>query len=196
MFSSIRNHLLEVASAGYNAGNQFLDALAYYRFTKLNLPVLSISLPAVSGTEMFHHQKEMLSTLRVTQGFELLPTITVFKLIECFHQTQKICPSISYLRKIVNQISSSSSSSEKTHSIESSAANWLGQETGTYIPLSALLQGLSIETIATLVYNKLTEKEQTKSSAAKEQDSGIGQKRVLNKTHDKSESEDITKFYS
>ncbi|CAF0911476.1 unnamed protein product [Adineta steineri] len=173
MFSSIRNHLLEVASAGYNAGNQFLDALAYYRFTKLNLPVLSISLPAVSGTEMFHHQKEMLSTLRVTQGFELLPTITVFKLIECFHQTQKICPSISYLRKIVNQISSSSSSSEKTHSIESSAANWLGQETGIYIPLSALLQGLSIETIATLVYNKLTEKEQTKSSAAKEQDSGF-----------------------
>ncbi|CAF0854062.1 unnamed protein product, partial [Adineta steineri] len=49
--------------------------------------------------------------------------------------------------------------------------NWLGQETGIYISLTDLLQGLSIETIATLVYNKLNEKEQTKSSAAKEQDS-------------------------
>ncbi|CAF1507261.1 unnamed protein product, partial [Adineta steineri] len=49
--------------------------------------------------------------------------------------------------------------------------NWLGQETGIYIPLVDLLQGLSIETIAKLVYNKLNEKEQTKSSAAKEQDS-------------------------
>ncbi|CAF0867608.1 unnamed protein product [Adineta steineri] len=70
MFSSIRNHLREVSSDGYNADNQFLDALAHYRFAKLNLPVLSISLPAVSGAEMFHHQKEMLSTLSVTQGFQ------------------------------------------------------------------------------------------------------------------------------
>ncbi|CAF4146751.1 unnamed protein product, partial [Adineta steineri] len=244
MFSSIRNHLLEVASAGYNAGNQFLDALAHYRCTKLNLPALSISLPAVSGAGMFHRHKEMLSTLSVTQGFELMPTVTVFELIEYFHQTQKICPcpvifavnwqtlhrnypslATSYLRKIVDQrykemkfgqIASSSSSSGKNNSIESSmnkketiiertqsavarllgaasvdrividrslvsqgmdslAAvslyNWLGQETGIYIPLVDLLQGLSIETIATLVYNKLNEKEQTKSSAAKEQDS-------------------------
>ncbi|CAF0867612.1 unnamed protein product [Adineta steineri] len=52
-----------------------------------------------------------------------------------------------------------------------SLANWLSQETGIYIPLVDLLQGLSIETIAILVYNKLNEKEQTTSSATKEQDS-------------------------
>ncbi|CAF0884818.1 unnamed protein product [Adineta steineri] len=169
MFSSIQNHLLEVSSAGYNAGNQFLDALAHYRFEKLNLPALSINLSAVSGAEMFHHHKEMLIA-------------------------------ISYLRKIVNQISSSSSSSEKTNSTESSmnkketiiertqstvarllgaasidrividcslvsqgmnslAAvslyNWLGQETDIYIPLVDLLQEHSIETIATAIHNKL-----------------------------------------
>ncbi|CAF1114673.1 unnamed protein product [Adineta steineri] len=245
MFSSIRNHLLEVASAGYNAGNQFLDALAHYRFAKLNLPALSISLPAVSGAGMFHRHKEMLSTLKVTQGFELMPTVTVFELIECFHQTQKICPcpvifavnwqilhrkystlATSYLRKIVEQrykkmkldqtSSTSSSSSGKNNSSElhinkketiiertqrtvaqllgaasvdrilidrslvsqgmdSLAAislyNWLGQETGIYIPLIDLLQGLSIETIATLVYNKLNEKEQTTSLTTKGHDS-------------------------
>ncbi|CAF4035506.1 unnamed protein product [Adineta steineri] len=244
MFSSIRNHLLEVSSAGYNAGNQFLDALAHYRFEKLSLPALSISLPAVSGAGMFHRHKEMLSTLKETQGFELMPTITVFELIESFHQTQKICPcpvifavnwqtlhrnyptlATSFLRKIVDQrykemkfdqIASSSSSSGKNNSTESSmnkketiiertqsavarllgatsvdrividrslvsqgmdslAAvslyNWLGQETGIYIPLVELLHGLSIETIAILVYNKLNEKEQTTSSTTKEHDS-------------------------
>ncbi|CAF0774964.1 unnamed protein product [Adineta steineri] len=236
MFSSIRNHLHEGSSAGYNAANQFLDALAYYHFTKLTLPALSISLSSVSGAEMFHHQKEMLSTLSVTQGFELMPTITVFELIESFHQTQKICPcsvifavnwqtlhrnyptlATSYLRKIVDQrykemkfdqISSSSGKNnsteysmskketiiERTQSavarllgatsvdrividrslvsqgMDSLAAvslyNWLGQETGIYIPLVDFLQGLSIERIATLVYNKLNEKEQTTSSSA------------------------------
>ncbi|CAF1329463.1 unnamed protein product, partial [Adineta steineri] len=242
MFSSIRNHLLEVSSAGYNAGNQFLDALAHYRFSKLNLPALSISLPAVSGAGMFHRHKEMLSTLKETQGFELMPTITVFELIESFHQTQKICPcpvifavnwqtlhrnyptlATSFLRKIVDQrykemkfdqISSSSSGKnnstdssmnkketiiERTQSavarllgatsvdrividrslvsqgMDSLAAvslyNWLGQETGIYIPLVELLHGLSIETIAILVYNKLNEKEQTTSSTTKEHDS-------------------------
>ncbi|CAF1563645.1 unnamed protein product, partial [Adineta steineri] len=171
-----------------------------------------------------------------------MPTITVFEIIECFHQAQKICPcpvifavnwqilygkyatlATTYLRKIVDQRHkemkfdqiSSSSSSEKNNSTESSmnkketiiertqsavarllgaasvdrividrslvsqgmdslAAvslyNWLGQETGIYIPLADLLQGLSVEKIGTLVYNKLNEKEQTKSSAAKEQD--------------------------
>ncbi|CAF1259407.1 unnamed protein product [Adineta steineri] len=229
MFSSIRNHLLEVASAGYNAGNQFLDALAHYRFEKLNLPALSISLPAVSGAGMFHRHKEMLSTLKETQGFELMPTVTVFELIECFHQTQKICPcpvifavnwqtlhrnypslATSYLRKIVDQRYKemkfdqiSLTSSEKSNSavssmnkkeaiierIQSAVARLLGaasvdrividqslvsqgQETGVYIPLVDLLQGLSIETIGTLVYNKLNEKEQTTSSSAtKEYDS-------------------------
>ncbi|CAF1055668.1 unnamed protein product [Adineta steineri] len=235
MFSSIRNHLLEVASAGYNAGNQFLDALAHYRFEKLNLRALSISLPAVSGAGMFHRHKEMLSTLKVTQGFELMPTVTIFEIIKCFHQTQRICPcpvifavnwqilhrnyptlATSYLRKVVHQrykemkfdhISSSgknnstkSSMNKKETIIERTQSavarllgaasvdrslvsqgmdslapvslyNWLGLETGIYIPLVDLLQGLSIETIATIIYNKLNEKEQTTSSAIKEYDS-------------------------
>ncbi|CAF1139592.1 unnamed protein product [Adineta steineri] len=92
MFSSIRNHLLEMASSGYNAGNQFLDVLAHYRSEKLNLPVLSISLPAVSGAGMFHRQRDMLSTLQSTHGFELLPPIAVFELIERFHTNQTTCP--------------------------------------------------------------------------------------------------------
>ncbi|CAF1255809.1 unnamed protein product [Adineta steineri] len=49
---------------------------------------------------------------------------------------------------------------EGVHSLAAvSLYNWLGQETGIYIPLVDLLQGLSIEKIATLVYNKLNEKE-------------------------------------
>ncbi|CAF1464972.1 unnamed protein product [Adineta steineri] len=226
MFRSVRNHLLEVASAGYNAGNQFLDALAHYRFAKLNLPAFSISLPAVSGAGMFHRHKEMLSTLKVTQGFELIPTICPCPVIfavnwQILHRNYTTLAT-SYLRKIVgarykemkfDQISSSTSSGKRNstesimnkketiiertqstdvrlldaarvdrividHSLVSlgmdslaavSLYNWLGQETGVYIPLVDLLQGLSI---ATLVYNELNKKEQTTSSSAtKEYDS-------------------------
>ncbi|CAF1458927.1 unnamed protein product [Adineta steineri] len=91
VFSSTRNHLLEVASSGYNAGNQFLDALAHYRMTQLSLPALSVSLPAISGAGMFHRQRDMLSTLQSTHGFEVLPPIAVFELIERFHTNQKTC---------------------------------------------------------------------------------------------------------
>ncbi|CAF1173402.1 unnamed protein product [Adineta steineri] len=219
MFSSIRNYLLKVSSVGCNASNQFLDALAHYRFTILNLPALSISLSAVSGAGMFHRHKEMLSTLKETQDFELMPTITVFELIECFHQAQKICScpvifavnwqtlhrnypilATSYLRKIVDQISSSSlsgknnsteSSMNKKETIieqtQSAVARLLGAASVDRIVIDRSLVsqsmdslaavslynwlGLSIDTIATLVYNKLNEKEQTTSSAAKEQDS-------------------------
>ncbi|CAF4234209.1 unnamed protein product, partial [Adineta steineri] len=92
MFSSIRNHLLELAAAGYNAGNQFLDALAHYRTIKLNLPALSVSLPAVSGAGMFHRHRDALISLQLTQGFELVPTVAVFELIEQFQANQNICP--------------------------------------------------------------------------------------------------------
>ncbi|CAF1230240.1 unnamed protein product [Adineta steineri] len=92
MFSSIRNHLLDVSSADYNTGNQFIDVLAHYRSTKLNLPALSISLPAVSGAGMFHRQRDMLTTLQSRHGFEVLPPIAVFELIERFHANQKTCP--------------------------------------------------------------------------------------------------------
>ncbi|CAF4349813.1 unnamed protein product, partial [Adineta steineri] len=47
--------------------------------------------------------------------------------------------------------------------------NWLGQETGVYIPLVDLLQGYSIETIATVIHNKLNERHQVVSSTTKEE---------------------------
>ncbi|CAF1036440.1 unnamed protein product [Adineta steineri] len=236
MFSSIRNHLLEVASSGYNAGNQFLDALAHYRMTQQNLPALSVSLPAVSGAGMFHRQRDMLSTLQSTHGFEVLPPIAVFELIERFHANQKTCPCpvifavnwqtlyerrhklpIFQLNKIVEEryiitkltnISTTSTGlncsitsnlnrkeaiieriqmavarllgsadferilvdrSLISQGMDSLAAlslyNWLGQETSVYIPLVDLLQGYSIETIATVIHNKLNERHQVASSS-------------------------------
>ncbi|CAF1390151.1 unnamed protein product [Adineta steineri] len=166
----------------------------------------------------------MLNILKVTQDIELMPIVTVFKLIECFHQTQKICPcpvifavnwqilygnyptlATSYLRKIEKSNSAASTMNKKESIIERTQStvarllgaasvdriaidrslvsqgmdslaavslyNWLGLETGIYIPLVDLLQGHSIETIGTLVYNKLNEKEQTTSSATKGHDS-------------------------
>ncbi|CAF0947091.1 unnamed protein product [Adineta steineri] len=240
MFSSIRNHLLEVASSGYNAGNQFLDALAHYRMTQQNLPALSVSLPAVSGAGMFHRQRDMLSTLQSTHGFEILPPIAVFELIERFHTNQKTCPCpvifavnwqtlyerrhklpIFQLNKIVearysfmkliNTLTTSTGINSATTSnlnrketiieriqmavarllgavdidrilvdrslirqgMDSLAAlslyNWLEQETGVYIPLVDLLQGYSIETIGTVIHNKLNERHRVESSTTKEE---------------------------
>ncbi|CAF1457732.1 unnamed protein product, partial [Adineta steineri] len=240
MFSSIRNHLLELASAGYNAGNQFLDALAHYRMQKLNLPALSISLPAVSGAGMFHRQREWLTSFQTTQGFELVPTVIVFELIEHFHKHQNTCPcpiifavnwqtlyerrhklatfqltQIAQQRYVEMKLSNTSISSkidgtansdlnqketiiERTQEavarllgagsvdrilidrslvsqgMDSLAAislyNWLGQEIGIYIPLADLLQGYSIETIATIIYNKLHDQQQVTTAITKEHD--------------------------
>ncbi|CAF1379504.1 unnamed protein product [Adineta steineri] len=239
MFSSIRNHLLEVASSGYNAGNQFLDALAHYRTIQQNLPALSVSLPAVSGAGMFHRQRDMLSTLQSTHGFEVLPPIAVFELIERFHANQKTCPCpvifavnwqtlyerrhklpIFQLNKIVKERYTTMKLANKTTSTEINSTttsnlnrketiieriqmtvarilgaadidrilvnrslvsqgmdslaalslyNWLGQETSVYIPLVDLLQGYSIETIATVIHNKLNERLQVVSPTSKEE---------------------------
>ncbi|CAF1285376.1 unnamed protein product [Adineta ricciae] len=231
MFSSIRNHLLEVSSAGYNAGNQFLDALANYRMSELHLPALSISLPAVSGAGMFHRHKDALISLQKTQGFELVPTKAVFELIERVHEYQKISSypvifavnwqtlyekrhnlATTFLTEIVekryiemklNEISSTSSEINNTKNIDFnqkeniiertratvarllgaptvdriiidkslvsqgmdslgavSLYNWLGQETSIFIPIADLLQGLSIEAIGTIIYDKLNERRQ------------------------------------
>ncbi|CAF1440359.1 unnamed protein product, partial [Adineta steineri] len=244
MFSSIRNHLLELASASYNAGNQFLDALAHYRTIKLNLPALSVSLPAVSGAGMFHRQREWLTSFQTTHGFELVPTVAVFELIEHFQANQNICPCpvifaanwqtlyerrqklpTFHLSKIVEEryaamnltdtsVTSSginstidSSFNQKEIIIERTQAavsrllgatnvdrilvdrplvsqgmdslaalslyNWLGQETGIFIPLVDLLQGFSIETIATVVHKKLNERHEIVSLTTKEQDFNI-----------------------
>ncbi|CAF1541341.1 unnamed protein product, partial [Rotaria sordida] len=51
--------------------------------------------------------------------------------------------------------------------------NWLGQETGIFIPLVDLLQGFSIGTIATVIHKKLNERHETVSSTTKEQDLNI-----------------------
>ncbi|CAF4087291.1 unnamed protein product [Adineta steineri] len=241
MFSSIRNHLLELASASYNAGNQFLDALAHYRMKELNLPALSVSLPAVSGAGMFHRQREWLTSFQTTQGFEVVPTVTVFELIEHFQANQKMCPcpvifAVNWqtlyqrrqklptfnLSKIVeeryaamNLPNTSSTSSGLNSTIDSnlnqkeiiiertqaavsrllgatnvdrilvdrslvsqgmdslaalSLYNWLGQETGIFIPLVDLLQGFSIETIAAVIHKRLNERHEIVSSTSKEQD--------------------------
>ncbi|CAF0930134.1 unnamed protein product [Adineta steineri] len=244
MFSSIRNHLLEMASAGYNAGNQFLDILAHYRITKFNLPALSVSLPAVSGAGMFHRQRDLLTSFQMTQGFELVPTVIVFELIERFHANQKICPcpiifavnwqtlhqrrrrlATFHLSKIVEErhaamkltnVSTASSGINSTadtfldrretimeriqvavarllgavsvdrilldrslvsqgmDSLTSlSLYNWLEHETGVPIPLVDLLQGFSIEKIATVVHNKLQERHQVVVSTTQQQDMNI-----------------------
>ncbi|CAF1056967.1 unnamed protein product [Adineta steineri] len=244
MFSSIRNHLLELAAASYNAGNQFLDALAHYRMIELNLPALSVSLPAVSGAGMFHRHRDALISLQLTQGFELVPTVAVFELIEHFQANQNICPCpvifaanwqtlyerrqklpTFHLSKIVEEryaamnltdtsVTSSginstidSSFNQKEIIIERTQAavsrllgatnvdrilvdrplvsqgmdslaalslyNWLGQETGIFIPLVDLLQGFSIETIATVVHKKLNERHEIVSLTTKEQDFNI-----------------------
>ncbi|CAF3952735.1 unnamed protein product [Adineta steineri] len=244
MFSSIRNHLLEAVAAGYNAGNQFLDALAYYRMTQLNLPALSVGLPAVSGAGMFHRRRELLASLINTLGYEVVPTVVVFELIERFHAHQKTCPcpvvfavnwQILYenlyklptfnLNKIVkerykamqltnksalssglnNAVNSNLNQKETiiartqiavgrilgaadvdrvlvnrsltSQGMDSLAAlslyNWLGQETGIRIPLADLLQGFSIETIATVIHNKLNERQKTSSSTTEEHNMNI-----------------------
>ncbi|UJR12906.1 hypothetical protein I4U23_017080 [Adineta vaga] len=216
MFSSIRNHLLELAAASYNAGNQFLDALAHYRVTKLHIPALSVGLPAVSGAGMFHRHRDALISLQVTQGFELVPTT--------LYQRHQKLPTF-HLRKIVEEryaamnltnalttssgvnITTDSNFNQKETIIERTQAavsrllgatnvdrilidrslvsqgmdslaalslyNWLGQETGIFIPLVDLLQGFSIETIATVIHKKLNERYEVVSSANKEQDMNI-----------------------
>lgn len=93
MFSSVRNHLLDPGSAGYNAGNEFLDALAFYRTRYLQQSALSISLPAISGAGMFHRQRHVLMDLYSNQGFETLPTLGTFELIERLFLKQNNCPS-------------------------------------------------------------------------------------------------------
>ncbi|CAF3339351.1 unnamed protein product, partial [Rotaria sp. Silwood2] len=82
MFSSIRNHLIDPGSSGYNAGNEFFEALAHYRREHLQLPALAIALPAVSGAGMFHRQQVILNNLLIAQGIEMLPTVATFDLVE------------------------------------------------------------------------------------------------------------------
>lgn len=92
MLSSLRNHMINVGSASYNAGNEFLDALAHYRREQLQLPAICISLPAISGAGIFHQRRNVLSSLFSSLGFETLPTGIAFELLEKFFVTQRHCP--------------------------------------------------------------------------------------------------------
>ncbi|CAF2896679.1 unnamed protein product [Rotaria sp. Silwood2] len=88
MFSSIRNHLIDPGSSGYNAGNEFFEALAHHRREHLQLPALSVALPAVSGAGMFHRQQTLLNSLLTAQVIEALETVPTFEIIELLFNMQ------------------------------------------------------------------------------------------------------------
>ncbi|CAF4205444.1 unnamed protein product [Rotaria sp. Silwood2] len=89
MFSSLRNHIADLGQSNYNAGNNFLDALAYWRLNCRNLPALSVSLPAISGAGYLHNNAESIVKLMQEQGILLMPAIYVFKMIEKLHYIQQ-----------------------------------------------------------------------------------------------------------
>ena len=93
MFSSIRNHLSDLGSANYNAGNNFLDSLAHFR-QQLNLPALSVSIPGISDAGYVEQKKDMLSDHIFEAGNFLIPAQYLFELIEKFHvnERQVSCP--------------------------------------------------------------------------------------------------------
>ncbi|UJR34436.1 hypothetical protein I4U23_021843 [Adineta vaga] len=233
MFSSVRNHMVDFGSAGYNAGNEFLDALTHYRSKILHQPTLSISLPAISGAGMFHRERNILSQLYSSHGFETVPTVITFELIDrlFINQQRNSCPIIfacnwkimgasankdhlaTYqLTQLVaqqqmaqeNEYDSSAkvqigirtmqvdevidrtqatvarllgSSNVERIEIERSLLaqgmdslagvslyNWLGQYFGIFIPLSDILQGITIQNIAKHILDKLEEQKQTTTS--------------------------------
>ncbi|CAF3817106.1 unnamed protein product [Rotaria sordida] len=89
MFSSIRNHIADTGQSNYNAGNNFLDALAHWRWYSKKVPALSISLPAISGAGYLQQHGQSVAQLMQEQGIHLLPTIYVFKMIEELHRIQQ-----------------------------------------------------------------------------------------------------------
>jgi aryl carrier-like protein len=225
LFSSIRNHLIDLAASGDNAGNQFLDAIALYRARQLRLPALSISLPAVNNTDIFHRDSNMSISCQKKDHFEQVPAAAIFELIERFHVDQMNCPcpiifavnwekfeqnvckassyqlckfveqrhsaldhsttasfdinaigsNDSHLETIVERIKPvvarllgaasvdcvSVNRSLVSQGMDSLAAialhNWLGHETNVFVPLVDLLQGISIQSIAAYVCDKLKE---------------------------------------
>ncbi|CAF0885328.1 unnamed protein product [Didymodactylos carnosus] len=89
MLSSIRNHMSDVGQSNYTAGNNFLDAIAHWRFNCKNLPALSVSLPAISGAGYIHKNPgDLVQTLQ-SKGIFLMPAVYVFKMIEQLHFIQQ-----------------------------------------------------------------------------------------------------------
>lgn len=89
MFSSIRNHIPGVGQSNYNAGNHFLDSLAYYRLNSLKLPAISMGLPAISGAGYLHNNAQTTVELMDEQGVYLMPFHNVFQMIEQFQYLQR-----------------------------------------------------------------------------------------------------------
>ncbi|CAF1196895.1 unnamed protein product [Adineta steineri] len=83
MFSSIRNHIPDVGQSNYNAGNNFLDSLAYWRLKYLHRPAISIGLPAISGAGYLHGENAQ-STIQLMeeQGIYMMPANYIFKMVE------------------------------------------------------------------------------------------------------------------
>ncbi|CAF3815614.1 unnamed protein product [Rotaria sp. Silwood1] len=82
MFSSIRNHIPDVGQSNYNAGNNFLDSLPYWRLNYRNLSAISIGLPAISGAGYLHNNAQSTIKLMEDQEIHLMPSNYVFKMIE------------------------------------------------------------------------------------------------------------------
>ena len=92
MFSSIRNHVNDVGSSNYNAGNNFLDSLATYR-QQQNLPALSVSVPGISDAGYVNQNQRLIDTDRLSdEGYEFLEAHYLFELIERFHGSQNDIP--------------------------------------------------------------------------------------------------------
>ncbi|CAF0818026.1 unnamed protein product [Didymodactylos carnosus] len=89
MLSSLRNHAVNFGASSYNAGNEFLESLAHWRFNRKHLPALSVCLPAVSGAGFFHANRERLTDILIADGYETLPAIIVFKLMENLYIDQQ-----------------------------------------------------------------------------------------------------------
>ncbi|CAF0854256.1 unnamed protein product [Didymodactylos carnosus] len=89
LLSSVRNHLRDLGGSAYNAGNQFLDALAYWRYHCKQMPALSISLPTISQVGAFHRDRKLLENQLIKEGMEILTPIIIFKLIEKLYVKQQ-----------------------------------------------------------------------------------------------------------
>lgn len=89
MFSSIRNHIPGTGQSNYNAGNHFLDSLAYYRLNSLKLPAISMGLPAISGAGYLHNNAQQTVDLMEKQGVYLMPFQNVFQMIEQLQYLQR-----------------------------------------------------------------------------------------------------------
>lgn len=88
LLSSLRNHVIDMGGANYNATNEFFDSLAYWRRNTLREPGLSISVPLVrSLNSQGKDETEPLSRLHF--ALKGIPNEVLFELIEHFHDQQQ-----------------------------------------------------------------------------------------------------------